>query len=167
MDRLGRAVYLSMEGSCHLTEESKNALLHVIEESRLNLVIEGSVLLAHHADLDLLGQDQGMGGHAVGEKDVCADGAACAHDRVAAHDGGAGIDGHVVFDGGMPFLAAQGLAAGQGTGDEADALVHFDVAAEVAGFADDGSGAVVHEEVGRCARPDAGPCRCGYGPIRS
>lgn len=89
-----------------------------------------------------------MGGDAVHEEDVGADGAAFADDGFAADNGGAGVEGDVVFDGGMAFLPAEGLAAGQGTGHQADALVHFHMAAKVGGFANDGSGAVVDEEVG-------------------
>lgn len=102
--------------------------------------------------MDILVEDEGIGRDAVHEKDVCADGAPRADDCFTTDDRCAGVNGDMVLEGGMAFLTAQLLTSGEGSGDQADALVHFHVVADEGGFTDDGAGAMINEEMG----PDSG-----------
>ncbi len=114
----------------------------------LDLEVDGAFGFEHDLDAGVFLEDEGIGRYGVGKEDIGADGASGADDRIAAHDGGSGVDGDAVFEGGVAFLAAEGLATGEGSGDEADALVHFDAATDGGGFSNDGAGAVIDEEVG-------------------
>lgn len=114
----------------------------------LDLEVDGAFGFEHDLDAGVFLEDEGIGRYGVGKEDISADGASGADDCIAAHDGGSGVDGDAVFEGGVAFLAAEGLATGEGAGDEADALVHFDAATDGGGFTDDGTGAMIDEEVG-------------------
>src|ERR1700722_3983921 len=98
-------------------------------------------------DVDVFLEDERARGDALHQEYAGADGAAGADDGFAADDGGVGVDGDMVFDRWMAFLPVQLLSAGERASDEADALIHFDVAADLGGFADDRAGAVVDEKV--------------------
>lgn len=93
--------------------------------------------------------DEAVGGGAFHEEDVAGDNGAVAEGGVAAEDGAVGVDDDVVFDGGVALDVFDGAAVfveGEAFGTKGDALVEFDVVADMGGFTDDDAGAVVDEE---------------------
>lgn len=95
--------------------------------------------------------DKAVGGGAFHEEDVAGDDGVVAEGGVAAEDGAVGVDDDVVFDGGVALDVFDGAAVfveGEAFGAEGDALVEFDVIADMAGFTDDDAGAVVDEKAG-------------------
>lgn len=107
----------------------------------------GSLILVKDAELAFFVENEGARGDAVGEENAGPDGGSCADDGFAPHDGGSGIEGDVIFEGGVAFFSAESLAAGEGFGDQGNALIEFDVGSDHGGFSDDDACAVVDEEM--------------------
>lgn len=101
-------------------------------------------------------EDFGVGGDGVSEPDVGADDASCADDRITAQDACARIDGDVVFDGGVSFGVTGFIGIRDTEGAESDALINFDVIADLGCFADDDTGAVIDKDAmtDLCCRMD-------------
>jgi len=104
--------------------------------------------LSFHDHVAVLVKNEGVRWNTVHEEDIAADRGVCADDGFAANDSGVGVDRDVVFESGVAAGAAEVLATGEGTGDESDALIHFDMGTDHGGFAHHGTGAVIDEEVG-------------------
>ena len=135
----------------HVEKLSGEQVSLTLSDAKLADLLLGLLgVLIHDLESRFLGDDERIWRDAMHERNVCADGTAFSEDGLAAENGGVRINGDVVFDIRMPLGAAHELATvvlGEAAGSEGDAVVEFDVVADLASLANDDAGAVVDEEM--------------------